>query len=175
MVWSCVVAWLIADFGSGLIHWWEDRYGDPEWPWPLGPLIVHPNIEHHQRPAKLCGSSYWARNATTLIPAAVAALLAWFLGFHAVAGGLLWLSQANEIHSWAHQKCSWPVRAIQETGLLQSPRVHAEHHRRPFDRNYCVVTDWLNPILEAADFWGRVERVIEIVAKIRPRPERAQA
>lgn len=170
-----VKAWLIADLGSGLIHWWEDRYGNPAWPWPWGKHVVAPNIEHHREPFKLTKSGYFERNLTTLLAAAPLALAAaWFGRWPAVAG-LLWLSQGNEIHSWAHQKCSKPIRVLQELGLLQSPRVHALHHERPFDSNYCACTDWLNPILEAADFWPRLERIVAIVTGIRPRPERETA
>ena len=39
-------AWLAADLVTGMVHWWEDRYGDPTWP-VIGPLIVEPNIRHH--------------------------------------------------------------------------------------------------------------------------------
>lgn len=170
-----VTAWLIADLGSGLIHWIEDRYGDPDWPWPIGEHIVAPNIEHHVEPHKLTRSGYLERNLTTLIPALLAAAIAAALGRWDAVAGFLWLSQANEVHSWAHQKCSRPIRILQTLGILQSPEKHAIHHRKPFDRNYCACTDWLNPVLEWFEVWDRLERVIALTTGIRPRPERRSA
>ena len=137
--------------------------------------MVRPNIEHHQKPFELTKSSYLERNLTTLVAAIPVAMIAAHFGCWSVVVGLLWLSQGNEIHSWAHQKCSKPVRVFQELGLLQSPRIHALHHQRPFDSNYCACTDYLNPILEAVDFWPRLERIIAIATGIRPRPERELA
>jgi len=170
---SCLlIAWLIADFGSGLVHWWEDRYGNPDWPWPLGEHVVRPNLEHHRDQFALTKSGYFERNCTTLVAALPAAGAALYLKCWAVAAGLIWLSQANEIHSWSHQRCSLPIRLLQELGLLQNPRSHAIHHQRPFDQNYCVCTDYLNPILAALDFWPRLERIITALTGIRPRRER---
>lgn len=165
-------AWVVADLGSGLVHWFEDRYGNPDWPWPWGEHVAKPNIEHHFDPFKLTRSGYFERNATTLIASLPAAAVAAMLGAWPVAAGFLWLSQANEIHSWAHQKCSRPIRLLQAVGLLASPEAHAEHHKRPFTRNYCTVTDWLNPILSAVGFWERLERVVCLLTGIRPRRER---
>lgn len=169
-----VTAWLVADFSSGLFHWWEDRYltGDS---WLFGKLVGGPNVEHHKHPARMCRSSYWDRNATTLVPSLIGAALAAWWGSPGFTLGFLWLSHANEIHSWAHQRCSWPIRLLQETGLLQSTRVHGEHHKQPFDQNYCVVTDWLNPWLHMLGFWVRLERIVAIVTGIKPLPERATA
>ena len=47
---------------------------------------------------------------------------------------------------------------LQEIGLLQSPVHHAGHHRPPSDRRYCVLTDWLNPVLDAVGIWALLER-----------------
>lgn len=170
-----VVAWLIADFGSGVVHWLEDRYGDPDWIWPIGEHVVRPNIEHHQRPSLLTRSRYLERNATSILAAAPFIIAAAWFECWAIACGLAWLSQGNEVHSWAHQKCSRPIRALQAVGILQSPRAHALHHRTPFDSNFCACTDWLNPILQAVGFWRRLERVVELTTGIKPRPERSAA
>lgn len=174
-MWNVLIAWLIADLGSGLVHWWEDRYGNPEWPWPLGEHVVKPNIEHHEKPHIIVCSSYLSRNATTLVTAAPLAIIFFACGWYAVAVGFLWLSQANEIHAWSHQKCSRPIRILQAVGLLLSPKKHMSHHQQPFDKNYCVCTDYLNPILEGCEFWSRLETVIWLVAGISPNPRRFNA
>lgn len=41
----------MADFVTGVFHWWEDRYGNPAWP-VIGKLVVEPNILHHARNEK---------------------------------------------------------------------------------------------------------------------------
>jgi hypothetical protein len=58
---------------------------------------------------------------------------------------------ANEVHRYAHQPSAAPgwVRVLQEIGLCQSPKEHSAHHRPPHDANFCILTDWLNPLLEA--------------------------
>jgi hypothetical protein len=66
----------------------------------------------------------------------------------AVIGGAL----TTQVHYWAHRPSRAPglVRWLQKTGALQSPKHHARHHRPPHDRNYCALTDWVNPIIHAA-------------------------
>jgi ubiquitin-conjugating enzyme E2 variant len=167
-------AWLTADFLSGLVHWIEDRYGDPEWP-IAGPLVVAPNIKHHTDQMAFTVGGYWERNWTTIVPAAIVAGVAAACGWWFVAAAFAFLSQANEVHSWAHQRCTRQIRGLQLLGILQSPDQHAQHHKRPFDRNYCVMTDILNPILSAARFWEAAEFVVYQVSGVRPRPERSEA
>ena len=171
---SLVIALLLADFLSGVVHWIEDRYGDPSWPL-IGPLVIDPNIRHHSDQMAFTVGGYWERNWTTILPAAIVASVAAACGWWFVAATFACLSQANEVHSWAHQRCCRPIRGLQLLGVLQSPEQHGLHHKRPFDRNYCVMTDILNPILSAARFWEAAEFVICKVSGIRPRPERATA
>ena len=49
---------------------------------------------------------------------------------------------------------------IQKTGLIQSRRMHGYHHSAPFDVNYCVLTNYLNPILNKIRFWQFLEWTI---------------
>lgn len=167
-------AWLAADFFSGLFHWFEDRYGVESWP-IVGPLIVAPNVEHHAQPMAFTRQGFFARNWTTFVPAFALASLAWLAGWHWLALALAFAAAGNEIHSWAHQRCSRPIRALQLLGIIQSQEQHAAHHRQPFDRNYCVMTDYLNPVLTAVGFWPAVEVGIAAVTGLRPRPEREVA
>lgn len=147
-----LVAWLLADFLSGVWHWIEDRYFEESWP-IIGKYIAKPNTLHHAQPAAFLQNGYWTRNWTTILPAAIAFALypSWVFVF---------VSQANEIHAWAHQKCSPFIRMLQEVGVLQSPRHHGEHHRSPFEIRYCVMSDWLNPFLDAIEFWRWSEYLI---------------
>jgi ubiquitin-conjugating enzyme E2 variant len=169
-----LAAWVVADFLSGVVHWIEDRYGDPAWP-VIGRHVIEPNILHHRDQMAFTAGGYWQRNWTTLVPAAAAAGMAWLAGSAFLAVTFLMLSQANEIHAWAHQRCVRPIRGLQLIGIFQSPEQHADHHRRPFDRNYCTMSDWLNPLLSRAGFWPALELLVARVTGLSPRPERQVA
>jgi len=169
-----VSAWIAADFFSGVIHWLEDRYGDPSWPL-LGRFVVEPNILHHTDPTAFLREGFFVRNWTSMAPAFAIAAVLWVGECRWPATAVAMLGCANEVHAWAHQKCSRPVRGLQMLGVLQSQEHHAQHHRQPFDRNYCVMTDWLNQPLTAVRFWSGVEAAVRIVTGVVPRPERAEA
>lgn len=159
----CLLAVLAADFLSGLVHWWEDTYGDPAWPL-LGRTVVEPNIEHHQDPLAFTRRSAWSRNYQTVLPAAAigAALWAWQgWAWWPAQLTLLLLSWANEVHCWSHRAVNpWPIALLQEMHVLQTSRHHARHHRAPFATQFCVLTNWLNPLLERAQFWAALERLV---------------
>ena len=167
LVGNIVVAWLFADFLAGVWHWLEDRYFREDWPL-IGKYIAKPNQLHHDQPTAFLQQGYWSRNWTTIVPAGVALMLAiacqadWWLIL-----GLVFVSQANEIHAWAHKRSNAVVRTLQATGIFQSPRSHAVHHKVPFDCRYCVMSDWLNPILDAVRFWFAVEWLVQRVTGIR--------
>ena len=152
-----LLCWLVTDFISGLLHWFEDtwlRIG-PGWVYRQ---ITLPNLVHHTFPAKLASATYWQNNQMGI---KLASLIA--------AGGVLlhadWhfylitimSSHSNQIHTWAHsQKRPAVIKLLQRLGLLQSPAHHAKHHKQ-YDRNFCVVSDLLNPWLEYFNFWVTLE------------------
>lgn len=160
MITSLLVGYLLADLLAGFWHWAEDRYFHSDWPF-VGKYIAAPNELHHSEPTAFLNQGYWSRNWTTIAPAAIAFVIA------LLCGAPLWLlatfafvSQANEIHAWAHRRVSSRfVRGLQEFGLFQSPRHHAVHHKSPFDCRYCVMSDWLNPVLDRLKFWAWLEAI----------------
>ena len=160
-----LVCWLAADFLSGFWHWAEDRYFHSDWPL-IGEYIAIPNERHHSEPTAFLDQGYWARNWTTIVPALVAFAITcqskWSLVF-------LLVSQANELHALAHRKTTGLVRAIQETGLIQSATHHGRHHHSPFAIRYCVMTGWLNPLLDELQFWRGLEWLLASVG-IYPKP-----
>ncbi len=159
-----VAAIALADFLSGFWHWIEDRYFDERWP-IIGEYIAKPNSLHHAHPTAFLNQSYWSRNWTTILPAAGAlAITAACRSPWWVLLSIAMVSQANELHAWAHRrvKSRW-IRGLQELGLLQSVPHHMAHHRDPFSRHYCVMTDWLNPVLDRTRFWFAAEWCLERV------------
>ena len=166
-------AWLAADLVTGFVHWWEDRYGNPAWP-ILGAYVVEPNIRHHADPRGFLEGGYWRRNWTAIVPAAAVSAGALALGQWWIALVFALATQANEIHGWSHQRCSRPIRGLQLLGAVSSQEGHARHHRAPFATDFCVMTDWSNPILSAIGFWPILEGIAGLFG-IPPRAERASA
>lgn len=160
-----LLGWLLADLLTGLAHWIEDRVLWSTMPL-LGRWIVIPNRLHHADPMAFLSSSAWARNNTTWAATAAVAL-PWLLlgGFSyvwlgALAGGLA----ATEIHVRAHRNAgAGPWAVLQEIGIVQSTGQHARHHRGAMDSRYCVLTDWLNPILDTAGVWVRLEAALGLI------------
>jgi ubiquitin-conjugating enzyme E2 variant len=163
-----LACYLLADLIAGFWHWLEDRYFDVTWP-VIGKYIAKPNELHHEQPSAFLFQSYWSRNWTTILPAAIAFCLTVPSPICMV---FVFVSQANEIHAWAHSKgkVSWWVAVLQETGLLQSPLHHGHHHRSPFEVKYCVMSDWLNPILDHFQVWRAMEWLVEKTTGLKPKP-----
>lgn len=152
---------LLADFISGLGHWFEDVYGNPDWPL-LGKYVVQPNIQHHQTPRSFLVGSYWYRNSTVFIPCIVLFIICAFTNLlcRQVVFFLLYLSQVNEVHAISHRRKSenWLFfQWLQKIGLIQSALHHGWHHKAPYDCNYCIMTEYLNPILNKIYFWTVLE------------------
>lgn len=169
---ECAGIVLSADFVSGIVHWWEDVYGNPDWKF-LGKHIVEPNLNHHRNPRDFLKGNYWQRNNTTFIATLVLIIIPIALGsFSWIYTCIILLaSQANEVHRIAHQTNKENGKFIvwlQNAGILQSRKHHGWHHKAPYDCNYCILTNYLNPILNKIKFWCRTEGFIKRVFKIFP-------
>jgi ubiquitin-conjugating enzyme E2 variant len=169
---QALAGWLLADFGSGVIHWAQDRYGSPRWPLVGG--IVRDTIRHHRKPMGFLEKPVLARSARmialSLLVLAVLLMAGAPLAFAVPLSAGIFLS--NEIHAAAHAKARdlpAPVRALQRTGFIQSPLHHAAHHRHLKNVNFCTLTDWLNPALERVRFWRRLEALMRYAGGIRTR------
>lgn len=166
----CLV--LLTDFISGFGHWIEDTYGDPNWKF-LGELIIKPNLEHHQTPRSFVGRSYWSRNDVSIIFCSVIVLSASLFGFFSwqllfVAS---YLSQVNEIHACAHRRPEENfaiTRLLKQIGLLQSNLHHGWHHKAPYDCNFCILTSYLNPLLDRIGIWKFLEKSVSFCFGISP-------
>lgn len=180
MLLTIILCVLIADFITGIIHWWEDTYGLPTWP-IIGPAVIVPNIEHHKHPSWLgTMSTIIGRNYQTVVPAML------FIFFITVLYGWLWpfvltvilASLGNEVHTWVHRppsKNNWFINFLHDTEILQSRRQHAQHHKPPFDKSFCTLTNFTNAVLDRIYFWRILETIIQVVFGIKPKrmlPER---
>ncbi|RAN37853.1 hypothetical protein HY11_08180 [Hyphomonas pacifica] len=161
-----------ADLISGLIHWFEDRYGNPKWP-ILGQTI-RANQEHHFKPRAFLQGTFFTRNREVVVVGIIFLALFWgtatlnlFTG-SAVFFGVF----ANEFHRAAHRSPKENGRLItllHKTGLAQSFKHHAAHHRQGKDTHYCVITNYTNPVLERIGLFPALERVIRTITGKVPR------
>ncbi len=160
---------VLADFISGIVHWWQDRYGNPKW------KIVEPNLIHHLRADAFLKHSYYKRNAHTYILSAVLAGAIYAIPGVQISTALILFafgSQTVEIHAASHRskaKNGKFVRFLQRHRIIQTARHHARHHKPPHTGGYCLTTNILNPILDRLRFWQTLELFVFAACKAIPR------
>jgi ubiquitin-conjugating enzyme E2 variant len=157
-IFACI---LIADFITGFFHWFEDTWITLETPL-LGKVIGVPNVEHHQNPGLLAKmGTFISRNTVPVILVLIGLGISWLLGFFCWQVALVGVLAAlgNEVHEWNHsvKPKNWLVAFIQDSGLVQTKQQHALHHKRPYDRYYCTLTNFTNAVMERIYFWRGLE------------------
>lgn len=155
----------LADIVTGVAHWAIDTLGTPKTPiW--GRMFVGPTDYHHHKPAHIVTVHWLSGNkfAITIfgivaIAVSLAGLFTWQFAIFAAFGAM-----GQQIHRWAHLpnfKVPKVVRFAQRVGVLQSAQHHWRHHREPHRSHYCVITPWLNPMLEKFGFWRKLESALQ--------------
>jgi ubiquitin-conjugating enzyme E2 variant len=174
---ACAV--LLADFVSGLVHWAEDAYArfKPVRKVPLINTIALENDLHHRRPREFLGRSWWASSWDLALLGTLVVLAACLLDRMSAAVLLFALlaANANQFHKWTHRnprENHWFVTVLQRLYLLQTPRHHGRHHQGEKNTHYCVVTNFLNPLLEEVGFWRRLERLVARLCRRSAAPSR---
>ena len=158
-----IVTLAAIDFVSGLVHWAEDTFGTSKTPL-IGKWIVIPNEIHHVDPVAFTRKNWWESSWDLLMATIIILIVAWLtnhLTWH------VWLfcfigANANQLHKYAHlppRRVPMLVQGLQKLRILQSARDHAEHHTNEKNTAYCVVTPYLNPILDKLLFWRGLERL----------------
>jgi len=159
------VAWILADFVSGLIHWFADTYGADDTPL-FGPWLIKPFRQHHQYARDICTHNLVltiGNSCTGAVPLQ-AGLLYLMIADEEVSAlkaffslvlnlSLLAIVATNILHKWAHaEKTNWVISRLQRSRVFLSPAHHHLHHTKPFDSYYCITNGWLNPLLERIRF-----------------------
>jgi plasmanylethanolamine desaturase len=172
-----VATWLITDWISGFVHWLEDSYGHPDMP-IVGRYVTKPNLQHHVHPRKFVTNSWFSSSDLLMLVCLAGLFAAWAIGrlspmvFFAAALGV----NANQVHKWCHRtpRENGPVIvALQRLRFVQSPRQHYGHHLARKDACYCVLTDFLNPVLDRCRFWRALEFLIHRCFGIAKRDDEA--
>jgi plasmanylethanolamine desaturase len=169
-----------ADFASGVVHWVADTWGRDDCPL-IGPRLLVPFRVHHVNPEDFLRRRFVDTNgevAAIAVPV-LAALLAIPLdtawGAPLMVFGLAFCGiggLTNQIHQWAHMTA--PPQAIvmlQGSRLFIGRQQHAQHHARPFDRQYCITTGWCNRPLDAIGLFRHLEWAITALTGIQPRQD----
>jgi len=152
------------DLVSGLVHWVEDTFWTEKTPL-LGRWVVTPNVLHHHAPSAFVEKS-WLESSWDLLLVGLGILavawathcLNWQVWLFVVFG-----ANATQIHKWTHlpaRRLPWAVRALQRVRILQSATHHAAHHRGAKNSAYCVITPWVNPVLDRLGVWRALERLL---------------
>lgn len=176
-----VMAYVLADLGTGIYHWGVDNYGDGNTPVFGGQIAAFQG--HHQRPWTITEREFCNNVHKVFAPAAPVAGMMWIAScwnpgtWSAVASTFLFLAcMSQQFHAWSHMKKSeLPaiIHMAQEAGLLISRKDHGAHHKAPFDGNYCIVSGMWNPILDQdgddMSFFRVLERFIYNVWNVEPR------
>lgn len=162
-----IAVWLVTDFLSGVFHWLEDAYGDPTWP-IVGRHVTKPNILHHYAPRAFVTNSWFLSSRLLLAICALITIATLALGVFnwMIALAMVLGVNANQVHKWSHRSRheNGPVVGmLQRLHLIQSPSHHHRHHVQGKDSHYCVLTDFLNPVLDGIGFWRALERLIALV------------
>lgn len=162
-----LATWLVVDFISGLVHWGEDSYGSPATPF-VGRHVTKPNLLHHFRPRAFVWNN-WYGSSKLLVAASLASLgVAYVIGhlnLMVVLAAVLG-ANANQVHKWSHRTRveNGPIVTLaQRLWLIQSPSHHHRHHVDGKDSHYCVLTNFLNPVLDASGFWRGLEWLLRRV------------
>jgi ubiquitin-conjugating enzyme E2 variant len=164
-----------AELTAGIVHWLEDAYVREDTPL-IGRLLGRPNVIHHHFPRHMTRNSWWQSSYDLVLFAACLVVASWLGG---VLTWQVWLfailsANANEIHKWTHRtrKENGPVISwLQDIRILQTQKHHSIHHKDPKNSHYCVITNYLNPVLDAIQFWAALEWVLARTVGLQRRPD----
>jgi hypothetical protein len=177
---AALLAYLAADFVSGLVHWAADSWGSPDLRL-VGPAFLRPFREHHLDPLAITRHDFVEMNGNNcLISVPTLGIALWVspgtdgtgsLFVSSFLGALvLWVLMTNQFHSWAHLKAprGW-VAALQRLHLVLPPAHHAIHHTRPYNTHYSITVGWMNWPLGWMRFYPALEWCITACTGALPR------
>lgn len=175
MTWIMTIlfAWLLADLISGIAHWAEDRLLISPSRFKFLEILRADNDLHHSEPAAMLKFTISENINTSVVIAWPLSLFCYMMSFPTV----IWLavffaSFGNLVHRFAHtppRKLNSIVRFFQKTGLLLSFGHHFAHHfdsdgvieKKNSQIRFCVMTNWLNPLLDKIRFFRFLEWLVE--------------
>jgi hypothetical protein len=167
--------YLLADFIGGLFYWTEDTLGSSNSPiW--GKVFVRPNEIHHEDPGVMLTIPWYINNIANVL--GTLAVIALFWAFSAISWQLWMLAffgvWNQQVHRFSHCPSVHLPKAVhwlQKKLVIQNARHHWKHHTEPHLTCYCVLTPWMNPVLDKIKFWRGLERILVPVFGAPRRPD----
>lgn len=144
----------VTDLISGLLHIVLDNPRSMNVPLLRG--LAGGFQRHHERPSRIYEMSLYEHLYVMHLPLTIV-----FLAVVAVDDGALFTAFLSLVvslhlmqmaHLWAHlpaPRVPAPVRRLQRWGLLVGNREHGRHHTPPYSRDFCILSGWFNPPLNA--------------------------
>ena len=161
-------SWVLADFGSGVLHWSVDNYGNGKTPVMGG--IIAAFQGHHSAPWTICEREFENNVYKLCVPFGIQTVLAMKFVFGLGPASVLFWStfSAMEIMSQEFHKMSHATKSeagpvwnfLQDAGLVIDRKSHAQHHIAPYDGNYCIVSGGCNKALDESGFFRRLEHIV---------------
>lgn len=161
-----ISSWILADFGSGVLHWSVDNYGNGRTP-IFGSLIAGFQ-GHHTAPWTItergfCNNVYKLCLPFGIVPMTLINLIAGpFTTFFFTSFCVMEI-MSQEFHKWSHMtksQCPAWVNWLQDVGISVGRVPHAQHHLAPFHGNYCIISGLCNKPLDESGLFRRLERII---------------
>jgi palmitoyl-[glycerolipid] 3-(E)-desaturase len=168
-------SYVLADFGSGVLHWSVDNYGNGRT--PIMGSIIAAFQGHHSAPWTITERGFCNNVYKLCIPFGIVPMTLFAIIFVASGGTMgqpgaatffvstfcVFEILSQEFHKWSHQlKSETPtwVNALQDAGLTIARQPHALHHMAPYEGNYCIISGICNPALDKFGIFRRLEHFI---------------
>jgi hypothetical protein len=179
-----VASWIAADFGSGVLHWSVDNYGNGRTP-VMGNIIAAFQ-GHHSAPWTITQRGFCNNVVKLCIPFGVVTMAIISTISTGPCTTLFWTLfcvfeiMSQEFHKWSHMTKSqvpggsgsgsggsgnlgsgsdW-VNTLQRWGWTIARKPHAQHHFAPYDGNYCIVSGVCNPWLDNSGIFRLLEHLV---------------
>ena len=159
-------SWVLADFGSGVLHWSVDNYGNGRT--PIMGSIIAAFQGHHTAPWTItergfCNNVYKLCVPFGLPTMAVLSFLTGPFATFFLTTFCVFEIMSQEFHKWSHMtkgECPGWINWLQSVGLAISRKPHAQHHLAPFEGNYCIISGICNSFLDKSGFFRRLEHIV---------------
>lgn len=174
---SLILSWLLADFISGLVHWFADTWGTSKWP-VVGPTLIRSFREHHVDAQAITRHDFIETNgasALVCLPFLIALSCVDILNIKFMSLFVLfftfWILLTNQFHKWSHEEGqSKIVSFFQSCGVILSVDNHLRHHKDAHDQYYFITSGCLNNIFKRKQFF-LIENLISKVTGLKPRED----
>lgn len=168
---TIILAYFIADFISGVVHWAQDKFLNEPYDTPLLEALRLENDLHHARPGAMLKLSPFENLCPSLHFAWLISILFLLADMPTLGIAFFFASFANLIHRFSHivfWRLHPAVQWLQRMGVFISQDAHMKHHWNGFKfiekkdttGRYCVMSNLLNPILDGIGFFKFFERIL---------------